>query len=111
MGIPSTSIVNWYRKKSKTKEATAPPAAGSARDMLSAGAGASSGAAADPRAAVEAAVRASPDDPVSISSKTEGSESAHIAYEVAEQFAIADHSRGWNNTTTQEDGAATRQLY
>ena len=48
---------------------------------------------------------------VSISSKTEGSESAHIAYEVAEQFAIADHSRGWNNTTTQEDGAATRQLY
>ena len=49
--------------------------------------------------------------PVSISSKTEGSESEQIAYEVANQFAIADHSRGWNNTTTQEDGAATRQLY
>jgi hypothetical protein len=44
--------------------------------------------------------------------KTEGSESAQIAYEVAKQFAIADHSREWtNNTTTQEDGAATRQLY
>jgi len=57
-----TSIVNGH---SKTKEATAPAAAGSARDMLSAGAGAgaSSGAAADPRAAVEAAVSAAPDDP------------------------------------------------
>ena len=32
----------------------------------------------------------------SISSKTEGSESAQIAYEVAKQFAIADHSREWN---------------
>ena len=48
---------------------------------------------------------------VSISRKTEGSESAQIAYEVAKHFAIADHSIGWNNTTTQEDGAATRQLY
>ena len=60
-----TSIVNGHWKESKTKEATAPAAAGSARDMLSAGAGtgASSGAAADLRAAVEAAVSAAPDDP------------------------------------------------
>jgi len=60
-----TSIVNGHWKECKTKEATAPAAAGSARDMLSAGAGAgaSSGAAADPRAAVEAAVSAAPDDP------------------------------------------------
>jgi hypothetical protein len=60
-----TSIVNGHWKESKTKEATAPAAAGSARDMLSAGAGAgaTSGAAADPRAAVEAAVSAAPDDP------------------------------------------------
>jgi hypothetical protein len=56
-----TSIVNGH---SKTKEATAPAAAGSAGDMLSAGTGAgASGAAADPRAAVEAAVSAAPDDP------------------------------------------------
>jgi hypothetical protein len=60
-----TSIVNGHWKESKTKEATAPAAACSARDMRSAGAGAgaSSGAAADPRAAVEAAVSAAPDDP------------------------------------------------
>ena len=46
-------------------ETNAPADAGSARDMLAAGAGAgaSSGAAADPRAAVEAAVSAAPDDP------------------------------------------------
>jgi hypothetical protein len=35
-----TSIVNGHWKDSKTKEATAPAAAGSARDMLSVGAGA-----------------------------------------------------------------------
>jgi hypothetical protein len=60
-----TSIVNGHWKDSKTKEATDPAAAGSARDMLSAGAGAgaSSGAAADPRTVVEAAVSAAPDDP------------------------------------------------
>jgi len=34
-----TSIVNGHWKESKTKEATAPAAAGSARDMLSSGAG------------------------------------------------------------------------
>ena len=57
--------VNGHWKKSKTKQANAPADAGSARDMLAAGAGAgaSSGAAADPRAAVEAAVSAAPDDP------------------------------------------------
>ena len=36
---------------------------------------------------------------------------AQIAYEVAEQFHNCKHSRQWKNTTTQEDGAATRQLY
>ncbi len=49
-------------KSLETKEATASAAAGSARDMLS-GAGASSGDATDPTAAVEAAVSAAPDDP------------------------------------------------
>jgi hypothetical protein len=59
IGALITSIVNGH---SKTKEATA---AGSTRDMLfaGAGAGASSGAAADPRAAVEAVVSTDPDDP------------------------------------------------
>jgi hypothetical protein len=28
--------------------------------------------------------------------------------EVVTEFVIADHSREWNNTTTQEDGDATR---
>jgi hypothetical protein len=58
-----TSIVNGHWKESKTKEATVPAAAGSARDVLCAGAGASSGAANEPRAAVEAEVSAAPDDP------------------------------------------------
>jgi hypothetical protein len=40
----------------------APAAAGAARDMLSAGAGASSDTAPGPRAVVEPAVGASPDD-------------------------------------------------
>jgi hypothetical protein len=51
--------------ESKTKEATAPPAAGSSRNTLSDGAdaGASSGPATDPRAAVEAAVSVALADP------------------------------------------------
>jgi hypothetical protein len=51
MGSIITSIVNGYWKESKTKESTAPAAAGSARDMLSTGARtcASSGAATDPK--------------------------------------------------------------
>jgi hypothetical protein len=63
-GSRITSIVNGHWKESKPKEATAPAAAGSARDKLSAGAdaGASSGATAEPKAAVEAAVSAAPDD-------------------------------------------------
>ena len=59
-----TSIVNGHWKESKTKEATAPARAGSARDMLFAGdgAGASSGAAVGPRAVVETAVSAAPEN-------------------------------------------------
>jgi hypothetical protein len=35
-----------------------------------------------------------------------------LCNEEAKQFAITDHSREWkNDTTTQEDGAATRQFY
>jgi hypothetical protein len=58
-----TSIVNGHWKESRRKEATAPAVSDSARYMLSAGAGASSGAATD-KAAVEATeVRSAPDDP------------------------------------------------
>ncbi len=71
-----TSIVIGH---SKTKEATAPAAAGSVHHMLSASdtAGASSGAAAtDPRTAVEAAVSAVPDD-VSQGDKLKAFETGH----------------------------------
>jgi hypothetical protein len=57
-----TSIVNGHWKKSKATRATASAAAGAARNMLSAGDGAFSGAAAGGTAAVEAAVCAAPDD-------------------------------------------------
>jgi hypothetical protein len=36
---------------------------------------------------------------------------AQIAYEVAEQFPQLQQPRQWKNTTTQEDGTATSQLY
>jgi hypothetical protein len=60
-GSPITSIVNGH---AKTKETSAPDAAGSARDMLSAGAvtGGSSGSSADPRSVVETAFNTAPDD-------------------------------------------------
>jgi hypothetical protein len=64
-GCRITSIGNGHWKESKKKGGTAPAAAGSARDMHAGGAdtGASSGAGADPRPAVEAAFSAAPDDP------------------------------------------------
>jgi hypothetical protein len=60
-----TSIVNGQWKESKTKEATAPAAAGSACDILSAGAALVFfwRCCRRPRAAVEAENSAAPDDP------------------------------------------------